>query len=330
MTLQGIDVSNWKDIDVSIARDFVIVQTTWGAGGVNNLDLVDSVSTIADKQMQRAYETGKKTGFMHYYMGGDANAEAQFFIDHCQGYLGRSIPMIDWEAQDNPRFDDPSAFEALLTAVEQRTGGPGIAYFQYSKYSTLKSICDKHNWGAMVAQYADMNITGIQESPWNEGSYDCAIRQYSSSGMLGNGVLVDLDKFYGDAEAWDKYVENSVGHAATSASPAPSTPAPTPQENIYIVQPGDTLSQIALDHGWGGDYWGLARQNGIGNPNAIQAGQRINVAHGTSSPTYVVQPGDTLSQIALDHGWGNDYIGLAQKNGIANPDNIQIGQTIIL
>lgn len=328
MTLQGIDVSNWKNIDVSIARDFVIVQTTWGSGGVNGSNLQNSVSTIADKQMQRAYETGKKTGFMHYYMGGDVNAEAQFFVDHCRGYLGKSIPMIDWESADNPQFDNPSVFEALLTAIEQRTGGPGIAYFQQSKYGQLKPICDRHNWGSMVAQYASMAPTRIQESPWNE-TYDCAIRQYSSNGQLGNGVALDLDKFYGDGAAWDRYVQNSVRHAVAPTPPAPA-PAPTPAQNIYIVQPGDTLSQIALDHGWGGDYWGLARQNGIGNSDNIQIGQQINVAHGTGSATYVVQPGDTLSQIALDHGWGNDYWGLAHKNGIGDPNNIQIGQIIQL
>lgn len=276
MALQGIDVSNWKDIDVSIARDFVIVQTTWGSGGVNGPNLQNSVSTIADKQMQRAYETGKKTGFMHYYMGGDVNSEAQFFIDHCRGYLGKSIPMIDWESADNPQFDNPNVFEALLTAIEQRTGGPGIAYFQQSKYGQLKLICDRHNWGSMVAQYASMAPTGIQESPWNE-TYDCAIRQYSSNGQLGNGVALDLDKFYGDGSAWDRYVQNSVGHAVAPApAPAP-TPAPAPAQDIYIVQPGDTLSQIALDHGWGGDYWGLAHKNGIGDPNNIQIGQIIQL-----------------------------------------------------
>lgn len=324
MTLQGIDVSNWKDIDVSIARDFVIVQTTWGSGGVNGTNLKDSVSTIADKQMQRAYATGKKTGFMHYYMGGDVNREAQFFIDHCRGYFGRSIPMIDWEAADNPQFDNTNIFEALLTAIEQRTSGPGIAYFQQSKYGQLKPICDRHNWGAMVAQYASMAPTGIQDSPWNE-TYPCAIRQYSSNGQLGNGVALDLDKFYGDGAAWDKYVQNSVGHTVASTPPAPAT-----TQNIYIVKTGDTLSQIALDHGWGGDYWGLARQNGIGNPNDIKIGQRINLSHGQSSPTYVVRRGDTLSQIALSHGWGKDYWGLARKNGIGNPNDIKIGQVIHL
>ena len=43
------------------------------------------------------------------------------------------------------------------------------------------NLTDAKTW---VAQYADMNATGYQDAPWNEGAYDCAIRQYSSCGRL--------------------------------------------------------------------------------------------------------------------------------------------------
>ena len=48
--------------------------------------------------------------------------------------------------------------------------------------------------------------TGYQDKPWNEGAYTCVIRQYSSCGRLnGWGGNLDLDKFYGDKDAWNKY-----------------------------------------------------------------------------------------------------------------------------
>ncbi|RIK44949.1 MAG: hypothetical protein DCC55_00960 [Chloroflexi bacterium] len=44
--------------------------------------------------------------------------------------------------------------------------------------------------------------------------------------------------------------------------------------------------------------------------------------------TYVVRPGDTLSQIAKWYGVNVHY--LAHKNGISNPSKIYVGQVIYL
>lgn len=44
----------------------------------------------------------------------------------------------------------------------------------------------------------------------------------------------------------------------------------------YTIKGGDTLSQIAQNLGYGGDYARLARENNIANPNVIRAGQVIN------------------------------------------------------
>jgi murein DD-endopeptidase MepM/ murein hydrolase activator NlpD len=83
--------------------------------------------------------------------------------------------------------------------------------------------------------------------------------------------------------------------------PAPGT-APGTAES-YAVQPGDTLDAIAL-------YFGttpaaLVAANGLVNPGNIYAGQVLTLA-GVSAPdrrvsgrTVIVQPGDTLTTIAL-------------------------------
>lgn len=219
MALQGIDVSNWKDIDVTKARDFVIVQTTWGSGQANGNNLVNGVSQIADKQYQAADRAGKRHAYMHYYQGGDPATEARFAYEHNKGYIGNGILMVDWEAQDNPYVNDAGRFEQVLAAFEQVFGGPGIIYYQQSLYNMCKPIADRHNWGSFVAQYADSNPTGVQDSPWNEGAYDCAIRQYSSTGDIGVGTYVDLDKFYGDEAAWDRYANAQGGRHVLNPQP---------------------------------------------------------------------------------------------------------------
>lgn len=73
---------------------------------------------------------------------------------------------------------------------------------------------------------------------------------------------------------------------------------------------------------------GDVRQRVLGSRyKAVQ--DKIN---GASQPApqrvYTVKPGDTLSGIAQKVGWGGNWRGLAQKNGIANPNRIFAGQKI--
>jgi LysM repeat protein len=103
----------------------------------------------------------------------------------------------------------------------------------------------------------------------------------------------------------------------------------------YAVQRGDTLTRIALRHGV--TVTALMRANGIANPNAIYAGQRLVIpgAGGVvSAPapatahTYVVRPGDSLSKIA--QRFGITTATLARLNGIVNPSAIYAGQVLRL
>lgn len=45
----------------------------------------------------------------------------------------------------------------------------------------------------------------------------------------------------------------------------------------YKIQPGDTLSDIAQRSGYGGDYNSLAQQNGLADPNKINAGGSLKI-----------------------------------------------------
>lgn len=102
----------------------------------------------------------------------------------------------------------------------------------------------------------------------------------------------------------------------------------------YVVQPGDTLSEIARDHAVSMSE--VLRLNGLTDPHRIRAGQRLELPSTgggtTGAPatggSYVVQPGDALSIIARDHGVSLDA--LMAANGITNPHRVRAGATLMI
>ena len=65
----------------------------------------------------------------------------------------------------------------------------------------------------------------------------------------------------------------------------------------------------------------------IGNIALTNGGAAAEVGGGG---TYTVREGDNLSTIAANNGWGSNYMGLAAKNGISDPNVIYPGQVIYL
>ena len=123
------------------------------------------------------------------------------------------------------------------------------------------------------------------------------------------------------------------------------TPTPTATPITYQVLRGDTLGQIAQRYGTTAQL--LAQLNNIPNIHQLDVGQILVIptaippsATPTLIPTaapaiistadayiiYVVQDGDTLSQIAVDHD--TTVAAIAQLNGIANPRTIFVGQRL--
>jgi len=125
--------------------------------------------------------------------------------------------------------------------------------------------------------------------------------------------------------------------------------APYRQEEdnfVYTVQPGDTLSLIALKHNL--PLADIIVTNKITNPNLIFPGQQLTLpglppapvpatetlppATAATTPgvdqTHTVQPGETLFAIATTYGVSIGAIVLA--NELPNPDVIQVGQTLLI
>ncbi|RDG21399.1 endolysin [Limosilactobacillus fermentum] len=92
----------------------------------------------------------------------------------------------------------------------------------------------------------------------------------------------------------------------------------------YTVRYGDTLSGIASRYGTSTST--LASINGISNPNRIYPGQVLKLSGSSSTRSYTVRSGDTLSGIASR--LGTSWTSLKAKNGIANANLIYPGQTL--
>ena len=125
---------------------------------------------------------------------------------------------------------------------------------------------------------------------------------------------------------------------AVIAGTAVAVPAAA-TDRVVVVQPGDTLSQIALQHGV--SVAQLSALNGISDPNRIYAGQRLRLtaqaAGATPAPVakakakavvHVVAWGETLTGIA--RRYGSTISAIAAANGIGNPSYLRAGQRLTI
>lgn len=321
MALNGIDISNWQaGINLTaVPCDFVICKATQGTS---------YTSPDCVRQVEQAINAGKCVGVYHYIAGGNAVAEIDFFINSIKNWIGAVMICLDWEAGQNSAWGNEAYLEQCIKRVIERTGIPPMVYASASVFPW--AVCQRNNCGAWVAQYANNNITGYQSTPWNEGAYGCAIRQYTSSGRLsGYGGNLDLNKFYGDEHAWDAYVTGGKGAIKPVEPTKPVTPSPEVNSGIkYTVHSGDNLSTIAQRFGVSINQISGYRS---GNPNLIYPGEVLTIGGGATQPStsgivYTVKAGDTLSEIAVRYG--TTYQRLAQINGISNPNLIYVGQKI--
>lgn len=318
MSLKGIDISNHqRGLDLSkIDCDFVIIKATEGKSHVDQ---------YCDGFFQQALSLGKKLGVYHFANNSDntAKQEADWFINNTRGYIGKAIPVLDWE--DDVTDNVPWALE-WLQRVEQAYGCKPLIYMSESVVNRYDwSPVANANYGIWVAKYRD-NLPDYNYDMSKAGNMPSikywstmALWQWTSTGRLNgwNGNL-DCDVFYGDAAAWDKYVGSG------SSSNTPSNPT-TPQQPQRLSNEEMAKKVIAGEYGDYPERKTRLEAEGY-NYEAIQ--KIVNQAYASSSSyqTYIVKSGDTLSSIGSK--FGVSYQKIAADNNISNPNLIHPGQVL--
>lgn len=317
--LKGIDISTWQAVGTGDGDyDFVIVKATGADAGMY-------VDSKCDAHYQRAKSQGKLLGVYHFAKPSTSSAEAQakFFVDNIKGYIGEAILVLDWEEE----VHNVAWAKAWLDKVKELTGVAPMIYMSASVVNGCDwSSVANANYGLWIAGYPlPYNVLTpptprVEDMPFSLGAWKFwAIWQYSSSAGTLDRDIANMDK-----QAWKKYAakEGTTPSPAPVPSPKPK-PAPTPRNYVeYTVAPGDTLSAIAAK--FGTTYQKIAADNGISDPNLIYPNQVLKIYGssngGNGAEYYTIQPGDTLSAIAVRFGTTVDQ--LVRWNSIANPNLI--------
>ncbi|MEM7145382.1 MAG: LysM peptidoglycan-binding domain-containing protein [Verrucomicrobiota bacterium] len=147
-----------------------------------------------------------------------------------------------------------------------------------------------------------------------------------------------------------------IGYTTKTATPAPTSPAPTKTTaparpspppaaggKTYVIQQGETLHAVARKHNVSISQ--LIAANNLVSPDNIQLGQTLVIpgahppapsqsstaapqapAEPTRTANYTVRRGDTLSSIARAHG--SSVSAIITENNMANPNALALGQSL--
>nr|DAU13542.1 MAG TPA: hypothetical protein [Caudoviricetes sp.] len=329
----GIDISKHQgDINLAALKDkveFVIIR----AGYSNSID----------PKFERNYNLCKELGipvgtyWYSYALNVDAaKKEANTFLNVLKGKQFEYPVYLDmedadgWKKKHGYNFDNSKAISEAFCSIVEGAGYYTGIYASKSWFDTYLKGLDRYNkW---IAHWSNVSY---------EDKSGVGMHQYTSKLKL-NGYSGNLDGDYdhtdfpaiiksGGLNGYGKGTETKM----SNSKPKPVKPSKpqTSSETIYIVKKGDTLSGIASRYGT--TYQVLASYNGISNPNLIGVGQTIKIPNGTmshitntSSRTYIVKSGDTLSSIAKKYG--TTYQKIAKDNNISNPNKIYPGQKLII
>lgn len=327
MEIRVADISRWQGVvnfDVLKTEvDAVVIKAGGADGGL-----------YVDGQFARNRNEARRVGlprWFYWYKGGAGSPEEQaaFFVQAIGGLQAGEGLVLDDENEATVNVDFACRF---ADKIKELTKLNKVLYSNQARFQgNLQPIKDR-NIGAWSAKYGS-NSGNPEGSPATAGILPVIMWQYTSRAVLSSvvGNTVDMNIFYGDVAAFQKY-------GAAGSVPAPSAPVtpsqPAPGDGYYTVVKNDTLSGIGQKLGL--DWNLIARWNGIVAPYTIYPNQRLKVfggAAGTGSipnngATYTVVPNDTLSGIGVKTG--HNWREIADLNGISSPYTIYPKQVLKL
>lgn len=310
---EGIDVSSWQgEIDFSQVKasgiEVVYIKSSEG---------FRSVDSYFEQNYANAKNAGLKVGFYHYVTARsveDAVKQANFFVSTISGKNPDCKLAMDFESFGSLGREEINQIALTFMQTVKNVSGKDVIIYsdEYNANSTFES--NLAIYPLWVAQYE------VSEPTVREHWSNWAGWQYTDRGEVpGISSYVDRDKFTNEVFLDD-------------TSEVPDVPTDKPDENerytTITIRYGDTLSELAIEYNTTVER--LVELNNIANPNLIYAGATLIVPTSDPSDTttqiYVVQYGDTLSQIALEYG--TTVENLAAINNIQNVNLIYVGQII--
>ena len=309
----GIDISKHQgDFDFSKVDkkylNFVMIRAGYGKGNIDS-QFINNVSKI--KKLKIPF------GLYWYSYAlnvADAKIEVKAFNEQIKkakdiaGELFKLPAFLDMEDADGYKKNHGMPTNKTLVAICEvylnEISGCGVYASKSWLDNQLKGLKECKRW---VAKWGNNNT--ILEAG---EMVDCYMQQFSSNLHQGDYRL-DLNVLY----------ENVL-----DANDAISDIDAIKSVALHRVKKGETLSGIAAKYKT--TVARLEELNGIKNPDKIYADQIIKIdyeANGSSKDkVYIVEKGDTLSEIAKVLGKSVDY--LTQRNCIKDKNKIFPGQLI--
>ncbi|WP_430490949.1 GH25 family lysozyme [Lactiplantibacillus pentosus] len=351
MSLNGFDVASYQaGMDVSTtAGDFVLVKATEGTNYKNPAFGGHAKQTLS---------AGKKLGVYHFIRNdSDIKKQANYFLAAVKPYIGRAILVLDFENTTGSTIQNQAGVglaKQWLDYVYQQTGVRPVLYTGVSCENSLDwSSVANANYGLWIAQYNNYDaIVGYhpRDLYGSLKHWKAAMMfQYTSNGHLdgwANGV--DLDVFYGDKTAWDRYAKATKSGKPTS-KPKPAGPMWVKEKKTYTLKTAVKLrtgastassviavlpagSTVKTDQAiiQGGYRWvRQPRSNGYGYFVTGPATDTLAYVKASVDHTYyTVKTGDSWWAIATKFGLSLNV--LAQLNGKTTSSIIHPGDKLII
>lgn len=283
--LVGIDIASWQEgiVPSATESDFVIIKVTGGTHYENPFwrQWADDV-----------INSGKRLAFYHYAVESEDNpnarAEAEFFLSKIGDYIGKFIPVLDWEAD---ALELPASWaREWLDIVAERTGSTPWFYGYASNVNSTdySTIAEKYPlWMASyLSKYAGGGFVENPDQLWGFGNWsDITAYQYTSEGRISgyNGNL-DLSVFYGTPSDWD----------AMAGGDYHPQPKPSPSGDIPVVK--YRISTDPLGINWLDEMHDFTDTGGSGDD-------------------FAGDPGVAARWLAIDFGGNGWYQVCTERNG---------------
>ena len=248
--LRGVDISNWQAglVPHDLNIEFCICKATEGC---------HFVDPYCDGFVQDCIANKILWGFYHFARENHPKTEAEFFYNNCTGYIGKGVPVLDYEVWG--RNDDVTWCETFLNRFHELSGIWPMLYISASHCSEFIGSWIPERCGLWVAGYP----TELQHFPCTDeegmpigGTYTAqvpkseflkqtvempydispwafaAIWQFTSGLILpGYAGSLDGDIAFMDETAWGKY----AGFSTKSEEPVEKPEEKTITGRVTIV-----------------------------------------------------------------------------------------------